>query len=134
MLTRLKKMFQGSRGFTLIEAIAVLVIMGIVSMPLVYLSVTNLRSMTKAFQTSELANYAQGLIEEIIEIGSNSVAGWNSISDGYTGAISLPSEVTEFVSVSIDSTNGVIYKEVVLTMSHSELTEPLSVSTIVVRP
>jgi len=137
VLKTLLSRFRCDKGFTLLEAVLILVVMAVLSYPLTRLSIVNNKSVAKGLFISEMVNYAQGSIEEIIETGSRNRAGWNNITSGYSFYLSsdlLPEDVSRNLSVTVDSLNGVVYKEVTVVISHNQVSNDVGVSTVITRP
>jgi Tfp pilus assembly protein PilV len=130
MLKKYINYFKREKGFTLIEVIIILIVITIVALPLSKLSVSNMKAVTNSYFTSEVYNYAEGSMEELIAAGRKQ--GWNSITSGYGFSFQVPTRLTRSLSVTTDSLNGVVYKRATVTIGRNELPD-LNFTTILVR-
>ncbi|MBN1550797.1 prepilin-type N-terminal cleavage/methylation domain-containing protein, partial [bacterium] len=103
------------KGFTLIEMVIIVLLMGIMSVPIGRLVVMNMRATTTSFVLSEALNYAQGSIEEVIMVGRS--FGYGSITSGYNFSLQVPSHLTRTLTIVADSSNGVVFKRITVSIS-----------------
>lgn len=119
MALKIKKLFTNKRenGFTLVELVVVIVLMGISIIPLSRLLRQNIKTSVEVEQISKASFFAQQKIEQVLRdynatgVANISTDDYSETSDGMTCT----------VSTSLDSLNNTRYYDVVVTISGSSI-------------
>jgi Tfp pilus assembly protein PilV len=119
MLNSFLKHCRSESGITLIEAVILILIIAVATVPLSRLAITNLKSTTQSMMISELVCYAEGSMEEIVSVGRN--MGVEAISDGYVFSFQIPNTLNRSVSVTSDTLDGIGYTQVMVTVGNNEV-------------
>jgi len=115
MLKQFYQSFRNESGVTLIEAIALILIIAITAGPLSRLAITNLKSNTQSMQIGEVVSYAEGSMEEVISIARN--LGVDEIMYEYDFSFDIPGKLTRSLTVTQTDYDGIPYAQVTLTVS-----------------
>lgn len=128
---KIKRKVRGKKGFTLVEIVVVLIIVGITVVPLSRLSVKNLVSGGRYAIMTRAIFYAEGVMEHILADYNSSdtdpggVGGYDNVCANWYGPPSdCPSEFSAYVDISAENTlDGVNYVVVTVTVSGPEISD-----------
>lgn len=134
MLGRWRKIgrkVRDKKGFTLVEIVIVLIVVGITVVPLSRLSVKNLVSGGRYAIMTRAIFYAEGVMEHILadynspDTDPGDVGGYDNVQTNWYGpAPDCPAEFSGYVDISVENTlNGVNYVVVTVTVSGAEISD-----------
>jgi Tfp pilus assembly protein PilV len=123
----IRKHLADQKGVSLIEAILMIIIMGITIIPLSTLATNNIKYGTKTLLMTNGCLYAQEIMETIIaEYGSqiSSVGGFTNVMSKWSGTTTPDppvgySGIVQFTS--LDSVSSVVYSNVTVTITNTEI-------------
>lgn len=133
----LKRVVRDEKGMSLIEAILMIIILGITVVPLSTLSTNNVKFGTKTLLMTEGCLYAQSVMEQIYAdyfSPDTSIGGYDKIVSRWGGATTPdpPTGYSGLVTISApDSSYGVTYSNVTVTVSSSEIPDVVLYSRII---
>jgi Tfp pilus assembly protein PilV len=120
------------RGFSLMEVILIIVILGLVTFPLTRLAKVNLRNLAD-YSIKEKAQYdIQSVMEQVIADFRKSATGYDDTKTKWNGKIGTTNsgKFSYGVTISADQVqNGVTYAEVTVTVSGGGLTPSMALKT-----
>jgi hypothetical protein len=123
-------------GFSMMEVVMMVVLLGVVVVPLARLSIINVRSVGRYAITTKAIYDAQSIMERIIADYGNNLLGYTAVRSNYNNVV-LPTNsglFTARVTLSPETVlDGITYTAVTLTLSGGGLPENLVINTWVVR-
>jgi Tfp pilus assembly protein PilV len=127
---------RGDAGFSMMEVVMMVILLGVVVLPLARLSIVNLRSVGKYAITTKAIYDAQSIMEQVLADYGNSSRGYNYIRANYNG-VTRPTNTGLFtarVTLSVETVlDGITYTAVTVTLSGGGLPEKVILNTWVVK-
>jgi len=133
---RVKTHRRGDAGFSLIEVVVMVVLLGVVVVPLTQLSVTNVRSVGKYAVTTKAIYDAQSIMEAVLADYGNASRGYSYIRTNYNNVVKATNSglFTARVTLSAETVlDGITYTTVTVSLSGGGLPEKVVLSTWVVK-
>ena len=136
---RMRRFFQDSEGFSLIEIVIILVIISITLIPLSRLAVSNTKAGAIYVMHTRAMIFAQGVMEHIIaDYNSDSATygGYDNVVANWSSAASGTSDGMDWnVTISPEyESNGIYYREVeVFVVNAGRDSEGISLKTLIVK-
>ena len=110
---------KSKKGMTLLEVIILIAIICIIAVPISRVAVISLKSTGLYTDYTEALNYVEGSMEEIIAFGSG--GGYDIIDNEYIFQFPVPNEFSRTITVIEDSLDGVVYKNVRISIGCSSI-------------
>jgi Tfp pilus assembly protein PilV len=127
---------RGDAGFSMLEVVVMVVLLGVVVVPLARLSVTNVRSAGKYAVMTKAVYDAQSIMEAVIADYGNSSRGYSYIRTNYNNVIKATNSglFNARVTLSAETVlDGITYTTVTVTLSGGGLPENVVLNTWVVK-
>jgi Tfp pilus assembly protein PilV len=115
MLIKQLKQLKREEGLSLIEVVIIILVLSISVVPLSRLSITNMTYSARYAETVQAVFSAEGTMEEVAAVAQGQ--GYDMVTSGYSYTFPIPDFMTRSVSVYEDSSEGVVYKEVTVSVS-----------------
>ena len=103
---------------TLMDAILLVIIVGVVSGPLSRLAINNMKATSQSMMIGEVITYAEGSMEEVVSVANNS--GVSNIISGFTFNFTPPDHISRSLVVSELEHDEIPYVQVDLTVTYAQ--------------